>query len=139
MGRNLFERPVHWEYFYDRYGKALVRLHRIMGTLRRTYGALTNRGRLYYYNDPNHYNQGVIVLRRDIDANGIQPAEDLMVFINFASTDRNVWVAFPKSGRWVEQIDKGEAASRPNLNVGVDGEWHSVTVPSYYGCVDSRT
>jgi len=139
VGRNLFERPVHWEYFYDRYGKALVRVHRIMGQLRRTYRALTNRGRLYYYNDTNHYNQGVIVLRRDIDANNSQPAEDLMVFINFASTDRNVWVTFPKSGRWIEQIDKGEANPRPDLNVGVDGEWHSVTVPSYYGCVYART
>ena len=33
IGRNLFERPLHWEYFYDPYGKTLVRLHRIMGGL----------------------------------------------------------------------------------------------------------
>ncbi len=29
VGRNLFERPLHWEYFYDQPGKALIRLHRI--------------------------------------------------------------------------------------------------------------
>ena len=31
IGRNLFERPLHWEYFYDFSGKALIRLYRIMG------------------------------------------------------------------------------------------------------------
>jgi 1,4-alpha-glucan branching enzyme len=139
VGRNLFERPVRWEYFYDRYGKSLVRLHRIMGTLRRKYRALTNRGRLYYFNDPNHYSEGVIVLRRDNDAAGAQPAEDLMVFINFSNTDQTVWVAFPTSGRWVEQIDKAEATPRPDINVGGDGEWHSIVVPSYYGCVYAKT
>jgi hypothetical protein len=36
IGRNLFERPLHWEYFYDVPGKALVRLHRLMGTLSNT-------------------------------------------------------------------------------------------------------
>jgi len=139
VGRNLFERPVHWEYFYDRYGKSLVRLHRIMGTLRRSYRALTNRGRLYYFNDSNHYGQGVIVLRRDIDASGAQSAEDLMVFINFSDSSKTVWVAFPTSGRWVEQIDKAESTPRPDINVAADGEWHSVVVPSYYGCVYAKT
>jgi len=139
VGRNLFERSVHWEYFYDRYGKALVRLHRIMGTLRRTYRALTNRGRFFYFNDSSHYGQGVIVLRRDIDASGALPAEDLMVFINFADSDRTIWVAMPKGGRWVEQIDKAEAAPKPDINVGSDNEWHSITVPSYYGCVYAKT
>ena len=43
-GRNMFERPLHWEFFYDVGGKALVRLHRVMGQLRRTHRALRSRG-----------------------------------------------------------------------------------------------
>lgn len=35
LGRNLYPRPVHWEYFYDAYGQALVRLYHILGELRR--------------------------------------------------------------------------------------------------------
>ena len=34
LGRNLYERPLHWEYFYDPAGKAMVRLYRSMGELR---------------------------------------------------------------------------------------------------------
>jgi hypothetical protein len=49
-GRNLFEQPLHWEYFYDQEGKALVRLHRILGALRRTRRALNARGFFYYFN-----------------------------------------------------------------------------------------
>lgn len=138
VGRNLFERPVHWEYFYDRYGKALVRLHRIMGNLRRSYRALTNRGGFYYYNDPNHYHQGAIAIRRDIAASAVHPAETLMVFINFSGHEREIWVPFPSAGTWVEQIDKNEPSPRPNINVSVDGEWHCAKVPSYYGCVYAK-
>jgi 1,4-alpha-glucan branching enzyme len=29
LGRNLFERPLHWEFFYDRPGRVLVGLHRM--------------------------------------------------------------------------------------------------------------
>ena len=64
LGRNLFERPLHWEFFYDEAGKALVRLHRIMGTLRRTHRALRSRGYFYYFYDQAHLAKGVLAYRR---------------------------------------------------------------------------
>lgn len=130
VGRNLFERPLHWEYFYDPAGKALVRLHRILGTLRRTHKALGARGYFYYYFDRNHLADGVIAFRRDA-----APAESFLVFLNFSDADRTVWLPFPTPGTWVEQID-GKAASV--VTTGTD-EWRSVVVPSNYGAVYKRT
>ena len=135
LGRNLFERPVRWEYFYDPYGQALVRLHRIMGSLRRSLRALGSRTGFYYYNDPAHYGQGIIVIRREAPAAGIQPKQTLMAFINVSGAERRVWVPFPEQGTWVEQIDKAESNPRPDISVAFDGEWHEVPVPSHYGCI----
>lgn len=136
LGRNLFERPVHWEYFYDPYGRALVRLHRIMGELRRSQPALSSRGILFYYNDPDHYRRQVIVFHRE--APDQAAGAPLMVFINFSDEDRAVQAPFPAAGRWVEQIDRDEAVPRPEVRVPAAGERHSVVVPSHYGCVYAR-
>jgi 1,4-alpha-glucan branching enzyme len=105
IGRNLFERPLHWEYFYDGPGKALVRLHRIMGTLRRNHRALGSRGFFYYYYDQSHLTQKLISYRRRSDAAGANPAEDLLIVLNFSDVDAEVWLQFPAVGQWIEQID----------------------------------
>lgn len=139
LGRNLFERPVRWEYFYDPYGRALVRLHRIMGSLRQRLRALGSRSGFYYYNDPAHYGQGVIVIRREAPAAGGQTKETLLVFINVSGNEKRVWVPFPEQGTWVEQIDQDEPTPRADILVAADGEWREVAVPSYYGCVYLRT
>ena len=139
LGRNLYERPVRWEYFYDPYGQALVRLHRIMGSLRRDLRALGSRSGFHYYNDPAHFGQGVIVIRREAPPDAGQAAEVLLAFLNVSDEERRVWVAFPVAGTWVEQIDKGEPAPRPDLHVSFDGEWHEVAVASHYGCLYLRT
>jgi 1,4-alpha-glucan branching enzyme len=75
IGRNLFERPLHWEYFYDASGKALVRLHRIMGSLRRSHRALSSRGYFFYYFDQAHLQKGVVAFRRQAPASGTQSSE----------------------------------------------------------------
>lgn len=129
--RTLFERPIHWEYFYDSYGKALIRLYRILGELRHKFKSLSARGDFYYYNDPNHYNQGVIVFRRQ------SGAERLMIFINFTEHQKDVWVPFQDAGRYVEQIDIKEA-SRPPITVNQNGQWCKVSVPSHYGCIYAK-
>ena len=54
IGRNLFERPAPLGIFLRCAGKALVRLHRIMGTLRRNHRALRSRGYFFYYFDQTH-------------------------------------------------------------------------------------
>jgi len=135
IGRNLFERPLHWEYFYDAAGKALVRLHRILGTLRRTHRALRSRGYFFYYFDQEHLQKGVVAFRRDAPAAGGQPAESLIVFVNFSDNDAEVWLPFPAAGAWVEQID----GTRPAVQIAQNGQWSSVVVPSNYGGIYQRT
>lgn len=135
IGRNLFERPLHWEYFYDAAGKALVRLHRILGQLRRTHRALRSRGYFYYYFDPNHLQRGVIAFRRDADAAGGELAESFLVALNFSDFDSEVWLPFPTPGVWKEQID----GTRPPVQILQDNQWASIIVPSNYGGIYKRS
>lgn len=134
LGRNLFERPLHWEFFYDEVGKALVRLHRILGTLRRTRRALRSRGYYYYYDDQAHRQRGVIAYRRKAEADGASAAEDLLVLLNFSDSETEVWLPFPTAGTWVERID----GTRSAIHV-TDGQWAAAVVPSNYGSIYERT
>jgi len=134
VGRNLFERPLHWEYFYDRKGKALIRLHRIMAGLRRQQRALRSRGFFFYYFDQNHLNQGVIAYRREAPATDTQPPESLIVVLNFAESARQVWLQFPGAGIWDERID----GIQPSVQIGQSGEWKPVEVPGNYGAIYVR-
>jgi 1,4-alpha-glucan branching enzyme len=135
LGRNLFERPLHWEFFYDEAGKALVRLHRILGTLRRTHRALGSRGFFYYYYDQAHLGRGVLAYRRRADADGVGPEEDLLVLLNFSDSEADVWLPFPAAGTWVEMID----GQRPPIQIPQGGHWASAAVPSNYGSIYKRT
>lgn len=135
IGRNLFERPLHWEYFYDVPGKALVRLHRLLGTLRRNNRALRSRGYFFYFYDQNHLRQGVIAYRREAPASGALPAESLLVVLNFSDQDAEVWLQFPAAGNWVEQIE----GVRPAVAIAANDQWSSVIVPSNYGGIYRRT
>jgi 1,4-alpha-glucan branching enzyme len=134
LGRNLFERPLHWEFFYDEVGKALVRLHRVLGGLRRTRRALRSRGFFFYYFDQAHLQRGVIAYRRKADADGVSPAEDLLVLLNFSDRDTEVWLQLPTGGTWVERID----GTRPPIAV-MAGQWAPAVVPSNYGSIYERT
>ena len=135
IGRNLFERPLHWELFYDEAGKALVRLHRIMGTLRRTHRALGSRGFFYYYYDQLHIQRGVLAYRRKVDADGPKPAEDLLVLVNFSDAESEAWLPFPAAGTWVEMID----GKRPPIHISHNDQWAAAAVPSNYGSIYKRT
>lgn len=128
IARNLYERPLHWEYFYDVPGRALVRLHRVMGALRRSHAALGARTSFYYHDLPEHRDRGVIVFRRE--AQGAQ----LLVAINFSDSPATIQVPFARSGRWVERID-GIAI----VDVAGDGQWMAIGVPSNYGVVFEHT
>jgi 1,4-alpha-glucan branching enzyme len=135
LGRNLFERPLHWEFFYDQAGKALVRLHRILGSLRRSHRALGSRGYFFYFVDASHLDQGVIAYRRRADADANQAEEDLMIVLNFSDHDAKAWLSFPAVGRWVEQID----GTRPPLEIQLEQQWAAVIVPSNYGAIYKRS
>lgn len=128
IGRNLFDRPLHWEYFYDPHGKALIRLYRIMGTLRRNHRALRSRGDFFYYDDPFHRRDGVIAYRRTA------PGDEMVVLLNFSDRDAEAWIPWPSRGEWRESIDGLE-----RIEVGQGGEWKPARVPSNYGAVYIRS
>ena len=134
LGRTLYSRPLHWEYFYDPRGRALVRLYRIMGALRRRHHALRSRGSFFYFDDPIHRRDGVIAYRRDAEAAGGAPAETVVVLLNFSDAAAEAWIPWPRSGTWEEQIDKVDGA-RPPVQVSHDGQWLPARIPSNYGAV----
>ena len=134
VSRNLYERPLHWEYFYDAAGKALVRLHRIMGNLRRTHRALASQGYFYYYYNQEHLQKGVIAFRREADATDTQNQEILLIILNFFNQEAQVWLPFPTAGNWVEQIDKPQQTIVATQNE----HWLPVSIPSNYGAVYLR-
>ena len=132
--RILYERPVHWEYFYDPIGKALVRLYRILGMLRHRYPALGSRSDLSYEDNADHRRNGLVVYRRQTHAGADRPGEILIVVLNFRDDAQEVEVAFPLAGRWGDAIDAGEPHAL-TIDVLQPGDRHAVLVPSNYGVV----
>jgi 1,4-alpha-glucan branching enzyme len=122
--RTLFSRPLHWEYFYDRAGKALVRLYRRLGELRREHRALGSRGDFFYFDDESHRRAGLIAYRRQ------NADESLVVVLNFSDAEQEAWIPWPHAGTWTEQLD-----GRGQLRVTDAGERAPVRVPSNYGAV----
>jgi hypothetical protein len=105
-----------------------------MGDLRDKQRALRSRGFFFYYNDPNHLQKSVIAYRREAAATPTQPAESLVVILNFSDSAADVWIQWPSAGRWREQIDLA-IAPKPAVNVSHDEQWQPVTVGSNYGAV----
>jgi 1,4-alpha-glucan branching enzyme len=138
LGRTLYSRPLHWEYFYDNAGKALIRLYRILGTLRRKHRALRSRGSFFYFDDPFHRRDGIIAYRRDAPTDGDAPAEALVVILNFTDHDADAWIPWPLAGQWEEQIDKTDGP-RPPVHVTNHGQWLPTRIPANYGAVYLHT
>jgi len=138
LGRNLYPRGVHWEYFYDQYGQALVRLYRRLGQLRRSLRAVNASGPFFYVNDDQHRSRGVIVFWRSAPATTTEPEQYVLVYLNFSDQTQEIWVQVPKAGTWVEQLDQGEPVPQPDLVANHVGEWRPVNVPSHYGSVFLR-
>lgn len=129
IGRNLYERPVHWEYFYDGPGKALIRLHRILGNLRRETQALSSRGYFYYYFENDHLNKKVIAFRRNSMTG--DPVQSAMIALNFSNQTQEIWLPFPNAGLWNQSID----GHHPTVQVNADNEWKPVHLPGNYGAI----
>ena len=137
-GRNLFERPLHWEFFYDEAGKALVRLHRILGRPEaHASRALRSRGYfLLLTHDQAHLQKRRARLPpQSRRRRAPSQAEDLLVILNFSDTKADVWLPFPAPGTWVERID----GVRPPIHVTQNDQWAAVVVPSNYGSIYERT
>ena len=115
----------------------LVRLHRIMGQLRRDLRCLDSRGWFFYFDEPNHRDHGVIAFHRHADATGGQPEQDAVVLINLWNDAATVDLPWPRSGTWQERIE-GAGAAQPTVTVAGAGDRVAVTVPSNYGAVYVR-
>lgn len=138
LGRVLYSRPLHWEYFYDALGKSLIRLYRVMAELRTQHRALRSRGFFSYYDDPAHRQNGIIAFRREAGAEDGAPAERFVVVLNFSDQDADAWIQWPKAGRWEEQIDMADNP-QPALQVPADGDVLPIRIPSNYGAVYLQT
>jgi len=91
--RITFSRSLHWEYFYDGAGKALVRLYRVLGSLRHAHPVLGSRGDFYLEPSAEHRRAGVIVFRR------MNATEAAVVVLNFSDVARTVRIWWPRPGR----------------------------------------
>ena len=104
LGRNLFERPLHWSSFTTRSAR-----HNCASTAfwarcdeRVAHSAVAGS---YYCYDQAHLQRGVIAYRRKAELAGASAAEDLLVLLNFSESETEVWLPFPTAGTWVERID----------------------------------
>ena len=127
-------RDMHWEYFYDDPGAALIRLYRRMGTLRRTSRALRSRDS-YFYFQQSLQGTAILAYHRHAAADAANAEEFAMVLLNFGDNSGSIAVPFPKAGTYREMIDDDARPSHYDLSVASDSEFHTVIVPSHYGFV----
>ena len=125
-------RNTHWEYFYDEFGSALVRLYRRLGSLRRTCPALRSRDSFYYFLQSLQGTQ-IIAYHRHAAATDTTPEQFAMVLLNFSSSAGTITVPFPRAGTWKEMIDAD--ISNQTLTIPSDNANQTIVVPSNYGCV----
>jgi 1,4-alpha-glucan branching enzyme len=123
-------RDTHWEFFYDQYGSALVRLYRRLGMLRRTYPALRSRNSYFYYQQSLHGTR-IIAYHRHASATSTTAEGIVMVLVNFGDSSASITLPFPKAGTWTEMIDAD--VQTLTLQIANDGAMQSVNVPSHYG------
>lgn len=128
-------RDVHWEYFYDEFGFALIRVYRRMARLRRRCRALRGR-HSFYFNANSNLGGRAIAYSRRADATAAEPEQTVMVFLNFSDFEQSLTVPFPMAGTYREMLDDdARGSSHLDLTVTSPGESHTVKIPSNYGQV----
>ena len=90
-------RAMNWQYFYDRFGKSLVRVYRRAGQLRRTTRALRSR-ESFYYNLQSLQGTELVAYHRHAPADAAHAEQYAMVVLNFAQTPASIDVPFPEGG-----------------------------------------
>ncbi len=130
-----FRRTMEWRYFYDAQGQALIRLHRILGRLRRGNRALRSR-ETFYYKAQSRPGDGVVAYHRRAPAAADQPEQIAMVVLNFSAATKDISVPFPKQGTYRESIDANPNGVGPlALAIAHDGDVAPLRVPANYGCI----
>src|SRR5262249_8122890 len=128
-------RDVHWEYFYDDIGAALIRVYRRLGRLRRACRALRSRDS-FYFNANSNLNARAIAYRRRASATTTEPEQVVMVFLNFSDFAQSLSVPFPIAGTYREMLDDDTRGSNHlDIQVTSANEFHTVQIPSNYGQV----
>lgn len=126
-------RDVHWEYFYDDIGAALIRLYRRLGRLRRACRALRSRD-TFYFNENSNLSARAIVYRRRAAATASEPEQIAMVLLNFSDTEQALRVPFPIVGTYREMLDDDVHADKhDDIQVTGPDQMHEVSIPSNYG------
>jgi maltooligosyltrehalose trehalohydrolase len=130
-----FRRAMEWRYFYDEQGQALVRLHRILGRLRRNQRALRGR-ESFYYNEQSRPGEGIVAYHRRAASTAAEAEQIAMVVLNFSPSTKEIWVPFPKKGTYRESIDADPNGVGPFVvNIQNDGDFARLQVPSHYGYI----
>jgi maltooligosyltrehalose trehalohydrolase len=129
-GRICFQRNVNWEYFYDINGQSLVRLYRILGSLRHKFPALRSR-ESFYFNVDSRPGEGAVAYRRSSSTTG----QDAIVFLNFSDFQRTLRIPFPKIGTYREMIDDTQRSTPLEVIVTSPGEFVKVDIPPNYGWI----
>ncbi|HCI78473.1 MAG TPA: hypothetical protein DHW02_02140, partial [Ktedonobacter sp.] len=130
IARINFERNIHWEYFYDTFGNPLVRLYRVLGTLRHTYLALRSH-ESFYYNEQSRTKDGIIAYSRQSAAIN----QYAIVLLNFSDQQQPITLPFPEPGTYREMIDDAVRSTPFEIVVSSANQAVNVDVPSNYGYV----
>lgn len=130
-------RDMHWQFFYDDVGTALVRLYRILGRLRRSTPALRSRQSYYCYQQ-SLIGNAILAYHRHAPASAGVAEQYAMVLLNFSGTASAINLPFPSAGIWTEAIDADTRSTPMTVAIAHDGDFASVTVPSWYGYVFVR-
>jgi 1,4-alpha-glucan branching enzyme len=123
-GRVMLYRPVRWDYFYDAFGQALIRLIRKLTRIR--HNCLEFReGSHYFYNDDNAFNsKGLLAFSRQLGTTFS------LVVVNFTDQPQTTVFAFPIGGNYIEEIEGNQ--NLLNVTAGVP---QPLRIPSNYGCI----
>ena len=128
-------RDVHWEYFYDDFGSALIRVYRRLARLRGRCRALRSRNS-FYFNDNSNLAVRAIAYSRRAGATATEPEQVVMVFLNFSDSDQSLTVPFPVVGTYREMLDDDIRGSTPlEISITSPGQSHTVPIPPNYGQV----
>lgn len=130
-------RDMHWQFFYDDPGAALIRLYRVLGNLRRSTPALRSRESYYYYQQ-SLIGNAIVAYHRHAPASPGIAEQYAMVLLNFSGQPSSINVSFPRAGVWTEAIDADTRPAPRTVTIASDGDFASMTVPSWYGQVFVR-
>jgi maltooligosyltrehalose trehalohydrolase len=126
-------RDVHWEYFYDDYGSALIRVYRRLARLRGRCRALRSRVS-FYFNDNSNLAARAIAFSRRAGATATEPEQVVMVFLNFSDFDQRLTVPFPVVGTYREMLDYDiRGSTHLEISVTSRDQSHTVSNPPNYG------